>query len=1432
MKLKSKIAIYLTIIILTVGILTAVVVSAVSDLSILNGTRNQHIGEIFTLSYTGTLTANKAVYCIQKDKELKGEVKFILKNYVEINGKEALIYSNSSDEDPNVVVDDINAQVAYILNRKQGYGTKENPTDTQNALWYVTNRWTTRIFGNTMYSWGGNDTATKNTVNERAEEYAEAIGEQKASTDSSSSSVDSTVLRVTDKTNKENISVMNVDEYYRIGPFRWEFDGMLQYIEVTTDKGIISDSNLRFVKYSGTVPNIVNISDILTGEAFYIDVNRSTGILQLTGLKLKTDSDASEATKIYTAKIWFFHASSYQNLIYVDVGNFDGIPSNGEGTSNYNVSLSIGIGIRKVDDRDTSIPLANVGFTFESVVQTYDRKKDGEGKEIEIKHTKEVSCTHVEHHSWQINPSTGLPYGTTTYEHESDTVDDWTEYVYEWVDHTMYLDNNGKWTENASDAHIYCTNNEGKISIDNMSYPTKTITNEIGSDGKKKDDYISTAKLKADTDVTVKEVSNPYYGYTIGNTYSVSVNYNTTLENKTIINHQSKIKLSGYVWLDGNSEKTTIRNDVFDTDEKGINGITVYLRDLSGNEVKRTTTAELGLYSEIDGGEYQFIDVDLDALEAGNYYVEFEYCGITYQSVNPNLSENRGSKSDDAITREILDNKFTSVDSTGTQSLYINGVTVNYNDIDSYSSIVESHTGCEVYARTNEAGYDLYSHFTPTTEEIRYINLGLFEKAQTDFAMTQDLYNVRVDVNGFSHLYRYAKVRFNEDESVNEDSSWNMGVKFQNNRGTYDRAIYIADSEYEAPNHRDNEIKVYVTYKIALKNESSYLGKINRIVDYCDNRYELVAVGTSIDENDAITGDLGHGLKTSYNDEYSKYIIDTNTVINAGETSYIYVQFIMDRSAILTILNNGELLNNVAEIDSYTTFKENNVNKSVAVIDRDSVPGNAIPGKIETYEDDTDAARSLKLELRNERALTGTVFVDSTGKDSNTVYSKEERIGNGIYDSGEITLSGIIVKLCETGKDDISYDGERVEMETITDESGNFEFIGYIPGNYIVTYTWGNQTYKVQYYKGTIYDETRNQNDMYWYKVNADIRKTDALDNFNIRTKIDDELEAVKSNILEDEINKAYNGGSSYITQTTMDSSTPIMSFSVEYETIVTDGTVDQVRFTVKNVDFGIVERAKQQLELSKRVSGLKITSAKGEILVDAKITEDGKLEGVYDYTTYIKQSLVRAEMFNEIIEGSVLEITYTMEVKNVGELDYVSDKYYYYGNKQGSDFVRTSVTGLIDYVDGRLGVVDDNWEEKEKEYLSEVNAMQKDNEQYINSTRTYLTSRLSKYLAPGEANSVDLHTSKLLANTDDNEFNNQSEIVEVTKASGFNTGTPIKAVWNEDKFYFNVDGSEKVIIIPDTGDNKNYVLPTVVGIITLLTLGLGIVFIKRFIIK
>ena len=1343
---KIKIITNIVTALIVVGFLTTAVLAATSDLSKLKGTGYSKIGKVYKLNYS-SLTSNNSTYCIQHNKKLRKEEKsYTLKKYIEIDGKDATVYNSSNGASKYSVKSDINAQVAYILNTQGGYGKAGENSDTQKALWHITNSWVTALSLGKSYS--GNDSIGANTINKRAVEYADSIGDNKMS-----SSTGSTSLTVTGATKKNNLTVVDVGGYYRIGPFNWNFQGTVEDITVTGDNGDVASSNVRFVKYSGNTANVIDKTEIATGESFYVDVNSKANMKEFKGIKIKTKSEA-DSTKVYGAKIWMLESSAYQNVIYVDVESKE-LPATGEGTEEYSVPLTINIGLNKVDDRDERIPLDHVGFKLKASVY-----RDGN-----------------------------------------------------WV--TRYMGNDLKWSvSNIEQAKIFYTDKDGKLNA--------TISGET----------------TAENSMKAVEATNDKYGYAqnIGKEFTLNKEHEVK-----ITNHQYKVKLSGYVWLDTETGKTTVRDDQYkqedDNDGEGFNGITVYLRDKNGNEIKRTTTSELGLYSEINGGEYQFVDVDLDAIQKGEYYVEFEYCGLRYQSVAAKLTQNNGSKAIDTATRNVLDSKFTSVDGNGTQSLNINGVTVNYNNTANYSSSIKDCSGCNVYARTNEAGFNIYNSFTPGTEEIRYVNLGLFKKAQADYSLMQDLYNVRVSVNGFSHIYRYGSVRYtNNGNDVNADSSWNVGVKFQKNNGTYKRAIYTADAEYEAPNHKDNELKVYVTYKIAVNNESTYLGRINSIVDYADKNFDMIAAGTAIDDKDNITGNLQYGNKQEYNDKYSKYVIDINTELTPGQAKFVYVQFQLNREAVLKIVNNQEVLNNVAEINSYTTFKDNNTQTPVAVVDKDSVPANITVGKIDTYEDDTDAATSLKLELKNARSIVGTVFVDNA-----TVNKDNERLGNGVYDNGEATVAGVKVKLNEIGKDDSSYDGERISKEVTTDENGNFKIEGYIPGNYNLTYTWGNKTYKVQYYKGTIYDESRDQNDKEWYKKDVDTRKTDALDNIDTRKTIDAEMRKITRNNAEDEINKAYEGTSDVIKTTSMDSKTPAMSFSVEYDTTITDGNDDKVEFIVRNVDFGIVERAKQLMDISKRVSAFKITLANGQVLMDAEVTEDGKLKGSHSNLSYMGPTntnginvngILRAELDSELIEGAKVEVTYEIKVTNVSEKDYDSPNYYLYGNKKGAQLIKNSVTGVIDYLDGKIVFVpDDTWEKKENTFIEEVNASEKGNTDYLNSIKAYYTSKLQKDLAPGESNKITLSASKLLTSSEDNTFDNKTEIVDVTRKDGDITGTPVKVTWNNGKFFFDTDNAEKTVIIPSTGENRNYVLPTVIGIIAVAIVGVGVFFIKKYVV-
>ena len=83
-----------------------------------------------------------------------------------------------------------------------------------------------------------------------------------------------------------------------------------------------------------------------------------------------------------------------------------------------------------------------------------------------------------------------------------------------------------------------------------------------------------------------------------------------------------------------------------------------------------------------------------------------------------------------------------------------------------------------------------------------------------------------------------------------------------------------------------------------------------------------------------------------------------------------------------------------------------------------------------------------------------------------------------------------------------------------------------------------------------------------------------------------------------------------------MHSSTPDMEVSVEYDTIETDGTNDnlnnrdQIRFTIAKANFGIVERPLQRMNIDKKLDSYKLVLANGQVLVDVKFDENGDMIG------------------------------------------------------------------------------------------------------------------------------------------------------------------------------------------------------------------------------
>ena len=955
------------------------------------------------------------------------------------------------------------------------------------------------------------------------------------------------------------------------------------------------------------------------------------------------------------------------------------------------------------------------------------------------------------------------------------------------------------------------------------AYKDKELKQKIteGVTGKDGRVVFSSKEFKEGQTYYIVETEAPP-GYVINNgekgyrTATIAKDKITTITATNFKKTTGGFKLSGYVWEDKISGKQSLRNDLykdndFDSEDDIIPGVTVRLKEKSGKVVKETKT--------YDNGKYEFLDVDREKLK--DYLIEFEYDGITYTNVVPHIDKDNGSKAiENTREREEFNNGFSTIEGNGDNTGYTLDQNGNKKHNLAYEKDIDKHTSTfinkgkyPIKANTDLAGYKISEHYNDEKNEITNINLGLYRREQPDLALIKDTDNVKLAINGSEHIYNYAQ-RFNNQGEYGD--GFDIGVKFGNKYGSmeYTRPIYKADYEFESSD-KSKELKTYITYKIAIRNESTNLtSQVNSLVDYFDSRYLTdVKVGTNKNERTGeITGDVEHEV-ADYNGEYKKLTIKPNKKIEAQKTYEIYVQFQLSREAVKIIVNDRETLENVIEINSYSTFGENG--KAYAGIDVDSNPGNAKPGDKSTYEDDTDSSPAIKLQLAQDRELSGKVFLDETNMPN--LETNKERRGNGRYDQGERGIPGVTVTLTGNGRD----------YTTTTDDGGNYAIPALPAGTYRITFTWGDDTYTVQNYKGTIYDRSREYYGDQWYKHDVGIRASDAIDDYDTRIRIDQEMKQMEK------------GNKNQYTIRRMESTTPEIRIPVEY-----DGEGNEIYYTydVKNVDFGIVERPRQEIELKKRVKNMKLALANGQTIADIEIDENGKITGQKDGIVYMgpsqntepKNGFLKLEMDNELIEGSKLSVTYEIEAINKSELDYATEEYYKYGITGGQK-VTIMPSAVIDYLDKDWGFDNEEnpgWEIKTEEELKNLVAkvVYADKESTIDSKIILYTENLKTELEPAQTKATELKVSKILTTADDISLDNETEIIKIDKPHG---GSDIPSIPGN---YIPGTGekepddsvSETVIVTPNTGENRNFIILISVGLVSLALIGIGIIFIKK----
>ena len=579
-----------------------------------------------------------------------------------------------------------------------------------------------------------------------------------------------------------------------------------------------------------------------------------------------------------------------------------------------------------------------------------------------------------------------------------------------------------------------------------------------------------------------------------------------------------------------------------------------------------------------------------------NYNIEFEYNGLKYECVKTekelfpnkqNAYEMENSSKAKEIENESVnlrkdfnnfyatitgDNSLDTSKSETTGKVFGTDTTLTYESKAHVSTLVQNTSysvesadkkvnpkeSVSMRADTNTAGCsfkDMYDLLPSGAREISNVNLGLYEREQPDLAIVTDIDNIKLSINGYKHTYNYRQ----RNDYINDSSGFDVYVKNESTGKyknlTYDRAVYDSYIAYTEENkNNDSRLRMFVTYRIAVKNESSGLISKVSLRNYADARYERVSNSyiynkdDSTDTNNRVTWDIPNPNGTILVNETETKIWETEIIdenIAPGECMYVYLTYEVSTDTIVemaTLQPNGgtniPIGKNVTEIKAYQTYKilEDGLMHTYAGIDKDSAPNNIKCGNTDTYEDDTDAAPDLFLMRKNSKEISGLVFEDKTAEKLQT---GKERLGNGKYDEDsenpentEKKVGNVEVKLVKydmnkglTTEDDYVNDNivnlyilgangaDTKYAHTITESGGTYNFTGLVPGEYYIVYTYGKYNYTNKDLRIT----SKNGNKQTYIgskSVTTQEYKSTIIDENTYRTLIDNDYNEIKNSNL------------------------------------------------------------------------------------------------------------------------------------------------------------------------------------------------------------------------------------------------------------------------------------------------------------------------------
>lgn len=1076
-------------------------------------------------------------------------------------------------------------------------------------------------------------------------------------------------------------------------------------------------------------------------------------------------------------------------------------------------------------------------------------------------------------------------------------------------------------------------------------------------------------KIYRDEDTTtldVPSIQNPPYRLTIPTNWPNWPHWPNYPDYPDYPDRDLTFTIAGIVWEDEKTGKESNFDGKIGTansgeQEKGMQNVEVKLYKHGSSDVIKTTYTD-------SNGAYVFNEIPV-----GRYDVGFVYDGLTYKTTksfasgsaedyvnNPNDEKYElDSKAEETeADRQNFNNKFYEITAQGAKNsagTITNTEALEYETSNGVSKIKTTYSDGKVKkdfqletktSNTLSVGYPFsdYVNNADTSKVINgqtyaenykymaYVNLGLQKRPEVDFALTKDVYTSTVTINNKQIDYKYnARAADSFDIGIKQSVAYS-GVK-------YNREVYKSDYNYRIDDYKknqlnevngadirglkseDQELKVFVTYKIKVRNQSEiYSGTINQLVDYFDSKYTLISEdkkltirndgGTMVKDKvvarapyfetqNGTQGNLTVSSTESYDNNYNKVYISgiQNNILQSGEDIYLYLTFEVNKNSTRAV-ELGEK-NNQVEITSYSTFDQNATtkDKTVGMIDRDSAPGNLDPENSATLEDDSDIAPTINVKLYEgaTRTINGLVWEDERTK---TIKETSQIVGDGVRQDKETKVDGVIVQLIEKITAENGQEYEYIWQEMYTGESGykyidingnifdskigtmqsgktdiakgEYKFSGYIPGDYIVRFIYGQddktvltsknaKSYNGQDYKSTAYHEGNNVNEEWYDLSSAYLNNTalsDAKDNEARRLKVMDYSKVMKNDVAKvlASHEKDYYNASLHKTleeNTWMYADTAKMRAEVEYNTTQANGTDSNSSYNIRDIDFGLEQRPTAKISLTKNIEEIKITLANGTTLIDTGAGIRKNVNWVKKDANKGTQGIVHIYMDEEVMQGANVQIKYKITVKNNSQVDTTGataqsvGTTYYTGKYSSTDkIVTTSIDLVSDYMDNSIVYrTEENngneWNAIENTAYESITKMEDagylDKNVGIENKNIHKILLNEKYkndkLKPGESRELELLLTKTISSSDtedDLSYDNIAEILQYTNSVGRRADLPGNQDPKEDGLpkEADADRTETVVITPPTGENRSHYF-VLAGVILVVT-AVGIFVIKK----